>query len=75
MLEHMLRHAGHAVDLLYYEVLDIPLPELEQLKTLTVSTGGVGGLCYVVKFINDGVAALGVAALAMLAVCPYCVLL
>lgn len=38
-LEFMLRHAGHAVDVLYYEVLDIPLPQLEQLKTLRVRGG------------------------------------
>jgi hypothetical protein len=33
----MLQHAGHAVDTLYYEVLDMPLPQLEQLKSLRVS--------------------------------------
>jgi ubiquitin carboxyl-terminal hydrolase 7 len=45
VLEHMLRHAGHAVDLLYYELLDIPLPELEQLKTFTVRAEGfLGGV-------------------------------
>lgn len=35
-LEHMLRHANQSVDVLYYEVLDLPLPQLEQLKTLRV---------------------------------------
>lgn len=35
-LELMLRHQNHSVDVLYYEVLDIPLPQLELLKTLRV---------------------------------------
>jgi hypothetical protein len=32
----MLCHSNHATDTLYFETLDIPLPELEQLKTLKV---------------------------------------
>jgi ubiquitin carboxyl-terminal hydrolase 7 len=36
-LHQMLQHAGHATDTLYYEVLDMPLPQLEQLKSLRVS--------------------------------------
>eukprot|EP00798_Chlamydomonas_sp_ICE-L_P022133 gene22133-29195_t len=36
-LEGMLQHANHKNDILYYEILDLPLPELEQLKTLRVS--------------------------------------
>eukprot|EP00877_Chromochloris_zofingiensis_P003568 jgi/Chrzof1/13211/Cz07g24170.t1 len=36
-LEAMLQHAGHAMDCLYYEVLDLPLPQLEQLKTLKIN--------------------------------------
>jgi len=43
VLDHMLRHAGHQVDVLYYEVLDIPLPQLEQLKTLRVGRRGTVG--------------------------------
>mmetsp|Transcript_35695 Transcript_35695/g.79387 ORF Transcript_35695/g.79387 Transcript_35695/m.79387 type:complete len:1131 (+) Transcript_35695:131-3523(+) len=35
-LENMLMHAAHTTDVLYYEVLDMPLNELEQLKTLRV---------------------------------------
>eukprot|EP00798_Chlamydomonas_sp_ICE-L_P025290 gene25290-10943_t len=33
-LEQMLKHQNHVNEVLYYEILDIPLPELEQLKTL-----------------------------------------
>jgi hypothetical protein len=32
----LLRHTNHSVDVVYYEVLDLPLPALEQLKTLRV---------------------------------------
>ncbi|XP_043710737.1 ubiquitin C-terminal hydrolase 13-like isoform X2 [Telopea speciosissima] len=32
----MLVHYGQTSDILYYEKLDIPLPELEGLQTLTV---------------------------------------
>eukprot|EP00878_Enallax_costatus_P010800 GHUV01011277.1.p2 GENE.GHUV01011277.1~~GHUV01011277.1.p2 ORF type:complete len:140 (+),score=23.06 GHUV01011277.1:150-569(+) len=35
-LEDMLRHAGHSVDVMYYETLDMSLPQLEQLKSLKV---------------------------------------
>lgn len=35
-LAAMLQHAGHVTDVLYYEVLDMPLPQLEQLKSLRV---------------------------------------
>jgi hypothetical protein len=38
----MLRHANQSVDVLYYEVLDLPLPQLEQLKTLRVRAGIMG---------------------------------
>jgi hypothetical protein len=39
----MLQHAGHVTDTLYYEVLDMPLPQLEQLKSLRVRGGdGMG---------------------------------
>lgn len=45
-LEQMLRHTHHSVDVVYYEVLDLPLPALEQLKTLKVrGTRGGGGPC------------------------------
>ena len=33
-LAEMLQHFHTLADTLYYEVLDLPLPELEQLKTL-----------------------------------------
>ncbi|KQK09967.1 ubiquitin carboxyl-terminal hydrolase 13 isoform X2 [Brachypodium distachyon] len=33
----MLRHFNQICDVLYYEILDIPLPELQTLRTLTVS--------------------------------------
>eukprot|EP00879_Flechtneria_rotunda_P027398 GHRR01029346.1.p1 GENE.GHRR01029346.1~~GHRR01029346.1.p1 ORF type:complete len:247 (+),score=133.15 GHRR01029346.1:38-742(+) len=35
-LDKLLQHTGHVVDVLYYEVLDMPLPQLEQLKSLRV---------------------------------------
>ncbi|KAF6255465.1 hypothetical protein COO60DRAFT_1641474 [Scenedesmus sp. NREL 46B-D3] len=35
-LHQMLQHAGHLTDTLYYEALDMPLPQLEQLKSLRV---------------------------------------
>jgi ubiquitin carboxyl-terminal hydrolase 7 len=35
-LEQLLRHTTQIVDVVYYEVLDLPLPALEQLKTLKV---------------------------------------
>lgn len=40
----MLTHAGHALDVVYYEVLDMPLPALELLKTMRVRwlTGSYG---------------------------------
>jgi hypothetical protein len=38
-LQQMLQHAGHATDVLYYEQLDMPLPQLEQLKSLRVRCG------------------------------------
>lgn len=46
-LEAMLQHAGHAMDCLYYEVLDLPLPQLEQLKTLKVGAHTFG--CQLVR--------------------------
>lgn len=36
-VEQMVQHAHHVHDTLYYEVLDMPLYELEQLKTLKVA--------------------------------------
>ncbi|KAF5959433.1 hypothetical protein HYC85_000642 [Camellia sinensis] len=36
-LSDMLVHYNHTSDILYYEVLDIPLPELQNLKTLKVA--------------------------------------
>jgi len=36
-LEALLTHGQHSTDVLYYEVLDMPLDELEKLKTLKVS--------------------------------------
>jgi len=33
-LAEMLQHFNMLADALYYEVLDLPLPRLEQLKTL-----------------------------------------
>ncbi|PWA50667.1 ubiquitin-specific protease 13 [Artemisia annua] len=36
-LSDMLTHYNQTSDILYYEVLDIPLPELESLKTLKVA--------------------------------------
>ncbi|KAG2490856.1 hypothetical protein HYH03_010774 [Edaphochlamys debaryana] len=36
-LEHLLLHGQHATDTLYFEVLDLPLEEMEQLKTVKVS--------------------------------------
>lgn len=36
-LDNMLVHGGHPTDTLYYEVLDMPLPQLEQLKTLKIA--------------------------------------
>jgi hypothetical protein len=33
----MLTHTTHVIDVLYYEVLDLPLPQLEQLKSLKAS--------------------------------------
>jgi hypothetical protein len=42
-LARMLCHSNHATDTLYYETLDLPLPELEQLKTLKVGERGRGG--------------------------------
>lgn len=36
-LEAMLRHGAHLNELLYYEKLDMPLPELEQLKSITLA--------------------------------------
>jgi hypothetical protein len=38
-LEAIVTQQGHAVDTVYYEVVDIPLPELELLKTLQVGRG------------------------------------
>lgn len=35
-LERMLQCGHSSSDILYYEILDIPLPEFEQLKTLKV---------------------------------------
>eukprot|EP00882_Tetradesmus_deserticola_P022493 GHRQ01024408.1.p1 GENE.GHRQ01024408.1~~GHRQ01024408.1.p1 ORF type:complete len:311 (+),score=118.51 GHRQ01024408.1:33-935(+) len=35
-LHQMLQHANHATDTLYYELLDMPLQQLEQLKSLRV---------------------------------------
>lgn len=37
LLPEMLVHFGQTSDTLYYEVLDLPLQELEQLKTLKAS--------------------------------------
>ncbi|MEW5319855.1 MAG: hypothetical protein WDW38_010976 [Sanguina aurantia] len=39
-LEQMLTHSHHTLDTVYYEVLDIPLAELETLKTLKVTFHG-----------------------------------
>lgn len=36
-LEQMLQHGNHTNEILYYEVLDIPLDDLEKLKTLKVA--------------------------------------
>ncbi|GJN17517.1 hypothetical protein PR202_gb04593 [Eleusine coracana subsp. coracana] len=36
-LSDMLRHHNQMCDILYYEILDIPLPELENMKTLRVA--------------------------------------
>lgn len=36
-LEQMLQHGNHTNEILYYEILDIPLDELEKLKTLKVA--------------------------------------
>ena len=36
-LPEMLQHFGQTADTLFYEVLDLPLPELERLKTLKAS--------------------------------------
>ncbi|XP_048426479.1 ubiquitin C-terminal hydrolase 12-like [Pyrus x bretschneideri] len=36
-LKEMLTHYNQSSDILYYEVLDIPLPELERLKTLKIA--------------------------------------
>ncbi len=36
-LPEMLQHFGQTSDTLFYEVLDLPLPELERLKTLKAS--------------------------------------
>ncbi|KAB2631495.1 ubiquitin carboxyl-terminal hydrolase 13-like [Pyrus ussuriensis x Pyrus communis] len=36
-LTEMLTHYDQSSDILYYEVLDIPLPELERLKTLKIA--------------------------------------
>lgn len=36
-LPDMLHHFGQVSDTLFYEVLDLPLPELERLKTLKVT--------------------------------------
>ena len=36
LLPEMLQHFGQSADTLYYEVLDLPLQELERLKTLKV---------------------------------------
>ena len=33
----MLHHFGQTTDTLFYEVLDLPLPQLERLKTLKAS--------------------------------------
>lgn len=38
-LDQMLQHSHHVNDVVYYDVLDIPLPELETLKTLKVGRG------------------------------------
>ncbi|GIL82845.1 hypothetical protein Vretimale_8198 [Volvox reticuliferus] len=36
-LEQLLMHQQHPTDIIYYEVLDLPLHEMEQLKTVKVS--------------------------------------
>ncbi|EFJ41244.1 hypothetical protein VOLCADRAFT_40312, partial [Volvox carteri f. nagariensis] len=36
-LEQLLTHQQHPTDIIYYEVLDLPLHEMEQLKTVKVS--------------------------------------
>ncbi|KXZ54806.1 hypothetical protein GPECTOR_4g877 [Gonium pectorale] len=36
-LESMLSHSNHPTDTIYFEVLDLPLEEMEQLKTVKVS--------------------------------------
>jgi hypothetical protein len=41
-LARLLSHSNHPTDTLYYEVLDLPLPQLEALKTLKVRRGARG---------------------------------
>ena len=41
-LARLLSHSNHPTDTLYYEVLDLPLPQLEQLKTLKARARGRG---------------------------------
>lgn len=43
--EMLSQHFGQTSDTLYYEVLDLPLQELERLKTLKVSTSSVCFAC------------------------------
>lgn len=43
--EMLSQHFGQTSDTLYYEVLDLPLQELERLKTLKVSNGIVCFAC------------------------------
>ena len=46
-LAEMLQHFHTLADTLYYEVLDLPLPQLEQLKTLRARRPGAlpEGVC------------------------------
>lgn len=61
-LDRMLSHSNHPTDTLYYEVLDIPLPQLELLKTLKVGGGeGRPGLVWGDRALSK-LAAAGIAA-------------
>ncbi len=47
LLDMMTPTHGHRITVFYYETLDIPLPQLERLKSIKVRVGvvGVGGWC------------------------------
>ena len=44
LLPEMLAQFNHAIDTLFYEILDLPLPQLEQLKTLKASPAHASAL-------------------------------